>query len=746
MTGDTERAGAGRVSALVSELTTAEKLSLVRGTYPGRGERTVPVAGYLPPVERLGIEPLRLADGPLGVRSDESTAFPATLALGAAFDPSLAATFGRAVGTQARAAGIDVLLAPGCNLVRVPQCGRAFEYYGEDPYHAGRLAAATVRGIQSQGVVATPKHYVANTQEHNRVTVSAEVSERALRELYLRAFEMAVTDGDAGAVMAAYNRVNGTYATRNKRLLTDLLKTECGFDGPVISDWWAVRNGLAAAQAGLDLEMPGVGLAHLAAMSGAPSVLHELRARWPDRLFPDGLLARLFASGAAPGGVPVPRPSLFDRSLPEAVESGALDPERLDEMVARVLRLHHRTGALATGNRERGSPDETASRDLAKRLAVRGAVLLENTNRTLPLNPVASVAVIGPNVDSAKVGGGGSSAVTPTRTVSPAAGIRERAGGLVTVERGHPRINDRSVLGSAVDRPLFGDASGRFAAARAVAGSADVAVVVVQDDASEFRDRETLALPGQQDRLVRTVADAAEQTVVVLQTAGPVELPWLDTVDAVLELWYPGQEAGRALAAVLYGDADPGGRLPVTFAAAHDYPATEPGSYPGIEGGGGYPEVTHAEGVFVGYRYVDEQGLDPLFPFGHGLGYSSFNYEDIDITLDNGRSVYVTLRNTGDRPGREVPQVYTRPPGGGVPRPPRELAGFTSVALDPGEQRTVEVPLDDRAFARYDRRDGWVVDPGSYTLAVGRSSRETHLERSVDATSVREYTGRRNSL
>jgi beta-glucosidase len=716
------------LSDLVAELTTTEKLSLVRGTYPRRGERSVPVAGYLPGVERLGVEPLRLADGPLGVRSGESTAFPATLALGAAFDPSLADTFGRTLGAQARATGIDVLLAPGCNLIRVPQCGRAFEYYGEDPYHAGQLAAATVRGIQSQGVVATPKHYVANTQEHNRVRASAEVPERALRELYLRAFEMAVTEGDAGAVMAAYNRVNGTHATRHERLLTDILRGEFGFEGPVVSDWWAVRDGPAAARAGLDLEMPGVGLGHLAAMSGAPSVLHELRARWPDRLFPDGLLAWLFTRTAAPGGVPEPRPSLFARSLPAAVETGALDSARLDEMVCRVLRLHERVGALAGQQRQQPRPGRQAGRDLAKTIAVRGAVLLRNEGPTLPLDPSASVALLGPNIESTKVGGGGSSAVTPTRTVSPAAGVRRRATGPVTVEPGHPPISDRSL----VEVPSLGSTGDRFTAARAAAESADVAVVVVQDDASEFRDRETLALPGRQDRLVRTVASVAERTVVVLQTAGPVELPWLDAVDAVLELWYPGQEAGRALAALLYGDADPGGRLPVTFGSPEEYPATDPGSYPGIEGGGGYPEVTHAEGVFVGYRQFDAQGLDPLFPFGHGLGYTTVSYEDATVELDE-QSVRVTLRNAGDRRGREVLQVYAHPPESDVARPPRELAGFASVELAPDERRTVTVPIDERAFARYDDRRGeWVVDPGTWTLAVGRSSRDSRLERTVD--------------
>ncbi|ERH08467.1 MAG: beta-glucosidase-related glycosidase [halophilic archaeon J07HX64] len=724
------------VPELVAALTTAEKLSLVRGDYPGRGERGVPVAGYLPPVERLGIGPLRLADGPLGVRSGEATAFPATLALGATFDPSLASTFGRAVGAEARAKGIDVLLAPGCNLVRVPQCGRAFEYYGEDPHHSGQFAAATVRGIQSQGVVATPKHYVANTQEHSRVTASAELSERALRELYLRAFETAVTEADAGAVMAAYNRVNGTHATSHERLLTDLLRGEFGFEGPVVSDWWAVNDGLAAAQAGLDLEMPGVGVAHLAAMSGGPNLLHELRARWPDRLYPERLLGRLIAYAGRPGGIPEPSGSLFARSLPAALGSDTVR-SRLDEMVRRVLSLHRRVGALPGESRREADPDRATHRDLARRLAVRGTVLLRNEG-VLPLDPGASVALLGPAIESATTGGGGSSAVTPSRAVSPATGVRERAVGPVTVEPGHPPVGENSLTGALFDRRSPGEPTVNVAAVQNAAASVDTAVVVVNDDAGEFSDRETLALPGAQDRLVRAVAETAAQTVVVLQTAGAVEMPWLDAVDAVLELWYPGQEGGRALASVLYGDVAPGGRLPVTFADPADYPTTDPGRYPGVEGDHGYPEVHHTEGLFVGYRYLDEQGLDPLFPFGHGLGYTTVAYESATAALDGDRSVQVTVENTGERAGREVLQVYVQPPQNNVVRPPRELAGFRSVELAAGERRTVAVPLDDRTFTRYNEGVGdWVLDPGRYTLAVGRSARATPLEVTVDAASVR---------
>jgi len=725
------------IPALVAALTREEKLRLVRGAAPD--DTTGELGGYLPPVERLDVPALRMADGPLGVRAGEATAFPATIALGAAFDAGLAAAFGEAVGAEARQKNVDVLLAPGCNLVRVPHCGRAFEYYGEDPHHSARLAAATVRGIQSRDVVATPKHYVANSQERERTTVSAQVGERPLRELYLPAFEAVVREADAGAVMAAYNRVNGTYMSEHEQLLATL-KDEFGLGGPVVSDWWAVEDGLAAARAGLDLEMPGVGLVDLAAMSfagfaGAP----RLRERWPERL-PD--LDTLFRSSLSqrvvPGGIPRPRESLFARALPAALDRGRLSTARLDEMVARVLRMHERVGAL-DGTRNAAGVDRDAHRELAATVGVRGSVLLKNDG-VLPLSPESSVALVGPHVDRAKVGGGGSSDVTPERTVSPAAGVRARSTGDVRVERGHPRVESAtglspglSSLTASLRASLTGESVVDEQAVQRVTAGVETAVVVVQDRASEFRDRQSLALPGEQNRLIAAVADAAPQTVVVLQTAGPVELPWLDAVDAVLECWYPGQEAGRSLARVLYGDADPGGRLPVTFGTAGEYPTTAPTSYPGIAGANGHPEAQYAEGVFVGYRHFDRVGHDPLFPFGHGRSYAEFTYEDAALAdREDGHAVSVTLANTGDRRGREVVQVYARDPEPAVPRPPRELVGFESVALDPGECRALTVDIDDRAFAYYDERErDWTVDPSEYALDIGRSSRALRAELTV---------------
>ncbi len=728
---------ADRIAEVVEALTLEEKVRLVHGTYPDWGAPKAGAAGYLPPIDRLDIPALRFEDGPLGVKSTGGTAFPASLALSAAFDVDLAEEFGEAIGSEARESGVDVILAPACNLVRVPTCGRNFEYYGEDPFHSARVTAATVRGIQSRDVVATPKHYVANTQEHERVSVSAEVDERTLRERYLPAFEAAVEDGDAGAVMAAYNRVNGTYATEHRKLLTDVLKDEFEFEGPVVSDWWAVQNGPDAARAGLDLEMPGVGAIDWAAMlDDRLQLLRFVETVWPETVpGPEEAAAWLFENKGGPGGDASPHRSSFARTLPRELDRDGFAEDRLDEMVERVLTLHERVGALDGQRRSVAGPPPT-HRELAKRIATSGAVLLKNAAETLPLDREAAVAVIGPHIDEAKTGGGGSSAVRATESVSPIEGIRARSTGRVVAERGHPPIETSPPFGRKV--PSLGRIASAWTSpiedARSAAGDADVAVLVVQDDAAEGRDRDSLSLPGRQDALISAVADIAERTIVVLQTAGPVEMPWIDSVDAVLELWYPGQEAGTAIASLLYGETDPGGRLPVTFAAADEYPAASAERYPGVDGPRDYPEAKHDEGVFVGYRHVDEYGIEPLFPFGHGLSYAAFEYDDFDVSFDEtGPSVTVTVENAGERRGRDVVQLYVRDRDASVPRPPRELAGFEAISLGAGETRTIDVGVDERAFAVYETEQGeWVTEGGEFALDVGRSSRNIRATAAVE--------------
>lgn len=689
----------GSIAELVRSLTREEKLRLVHGAVDPDGEAT----GYVPGVERLGIPPLKLVDGPMGIRTNAqpATAFPASISLAASFDPDLARSFGTALAREAQAYGQDVVLAPGVNLVRVPHCGRSFEYFSEDPVVAGEFAASVVDGVQSEGVVAAAKHYVANNQERNRCGVSAEVDERTLRELYLRPFRRAVEAG-TGSIMTAYNRVGGTYASDNRRLVTEILKGEWGFEGFVVSDWHGTGSTVGAANGGLDLEMPGVPATEL--FEGASA---------------DGFDPESFEP---PDGIPdISRGGLFADPLDEAIDRGAVPEERLDDMVERVLGTMGRFGLLDGTARDDGAIDTPAHRALAERIAVRGTVLLENDG-ALPLPDDANVALIGPNVHEAKLGGGGSSEITPFRRTSPREGIESRADGAVEVARGVPEIAEPSLFDELPFDVGDGDGSpGEIEPiptvndAVATAERADVAVVFVRDAATEGRDRERLALPGGQDGLVDAVAEVADRTVVVVASSGPVELPWHDAVDAVLETWYPGQAHGRAIASVLYGDEDPSGRLPVTFAPEADYPATDPRQYPGVDG-----EAHYEEGLFIGYRHFDSAGIEPTYPFGHGESYATFEYGTA-TTVDE-RTVRVSVRNVGDRPGREVVQAYVRPPRrDGITRPARELAGFEPIHLEAGGTRDVEITLDERAVGRYDVEDGWTVDPGTYTVEVGRS-------------------------
>jgi beta-glucosidase len=686
------------VASLLTELTLDEKLQLIHGTADPDGIAT----GYLPPIERLDIPPLRLVDGPLGVRAEgeSATAFPSSIALAASWDPDLAREQGRAMGREARAYGQDVLLAPGMNIIRTPHGGRNFEYYSEDPHLSARLGVGYIEGIQSTGVIATAKHYVANNQETNRYEVNVDVTERALREIYLPAFRAAVEEANVGSVMPGYNRVNGTHMSDHGFLLTDVLKDEYDFNGFVVSDWWGTESTVGAATAGLDVEMPGDTNPYDDLLSGDSSNADAVSVELPHGM----------GKGA-----------LFGEPLRAAVESGDVDEATINEKVRRLLRTMDRFGHF-DGERTDGALDTPEHRRLARRIAVEGTVLLQNDG-TLPLDDDTTVALIGPNADAAKLGGGGSSEVSPFTQTSPLDGLRERAADL-SFERGVSPITESSLFdasGSDEDTTNEGDSNASLDAAVTAAETADCAVVVVQDDATEGTDREDLRLPGGQDELVERVASAAERTVVVLQTSGPVELPWAGDVDSVVETWYAGQAGGDALAAVLYGDTDPGGRLPVTFGRrAADYPTNTTERFPGVD-----DTVAYDEGVFVGYRYFDREGIEPRYPFGHGLSYTTFEYGEPTVECDSDHvNLTIPVRNTGERRGSEIVQVYVHEDDPAVPRPEHELRGFTKLHLDPGECRSASVMLDRDAVAYYDEDDGWTVPSGPFTLLVGRSSRD----------------------
>ena len=713
------------VEELLSELTVEEKCTLVSGASDPTGRAT----GYLEGVERLDVPSLGMADGPLGVRipHERATAFPAPLSLAATFDTELAYEHGAALGRETREKGMDSVLAPGTNLIRTPQNGRNFEYFSEDPLHSAAFAAAVTAGIESQDVVATPKHYVANNQETDRVSVSAEVSERALRELYLPSFEAAV-DAGAGSVMTAYNAVNGTSMSEHGHLVRDVLKDEFGFEGYVVSDWFATEGAAAAANGGLDVEMPGIPMTEMANMMSDDASPEDdpVETSVPSAETADSKSETPEIPFETTGAIPDPSTcERFSEALVPAIESGEVPEERLDDMVRRVLTVMADRGILDDSRVDPGSVDVSDHHNHAERVAARGTVLLENDG-LLPLADDADVAVIGPNIDEALLGGGGSSEVEAANPQSPATGIEERSEGDVSLAYGLPPVESVSMMD--IFQPETDDDEPTrkpdIENAAQVAKDADVSVVFVRDVTTEAMDRESLELPGRQHELVEAVAEANDRTIVVVNSSGPVAMPWREAVAAVVEGWYPGQAHGTATAAVLYGDTDPSGRLPVTFAPEEAYPTSAKRRFPGEDG-----SVRYEEGVFVGYRAFDSDTSEPTYPFGHGHSYADFTYGD--ATLDDGR-LSVPVENVSDRDGHEVVQAYVRPPETTVDRPERELAGFAAIEVPAGDTTTAEIDLDDRAFDRYDESEGWTTDPGTYTIEVGRSVRDVRTEVEVE--------------
>jgi beta-glucosidase len=626
-------------------------------------------------LDEAGVPPIVLIDGPHGVRppqgqadhlaindSRPATCFPPAVAVGSSWDPEVAARVGEAVAREARAYGIDVVLGPGVNIKRSPLCGRNFEYYSEDPLLSGVLATAHVSAMQAAGVGASVKHFAANNQETERVHVSSDVDERTLREIYFPAFERVVKEAAPATVMCSYNRINGVFASQNHWLLTEVLRDEWGFDGLVISDWGAVHDRVAALAAGMDLAMPmdwGVG----------------------------------------------------EAAVVEAVRGGDLDEGLVDRSVRRILALAASAGASAdTDARPAGDFDVEAHHALARELAAECAVLLKNERGTLPLATGARLAVIGAFATAPRFQGGGSSHINATRSDSALDALRALADTPDAV-----RFSQGFTL-KGTEQKLLDDA---VAAAR----DAEVAVVfagLAEADESEGYDRETLQLPAAQVDVIRAVAAAAPRTVVVLSNGGVVSLEgWHDDVDAVLEGWLLGQAGGGALADLLFGVANPSGRLAETIPVRlQDNPSYL--NFPGELG-----HVRYGEGVMVGYRYYASIGLPVRYPFGHGLSYTTFETTDLAVALtgDDTAEVSVTVTNTGALAGKHVVQVYIATAAGPVRRPSRELRAFTKLALEPGEARRVTLRLDRRAFAYYNVETAdWVVAQGEYVVQVGESA------------------------
>ena len=660
----------------VAALTVAEKAALCIGAD----------IWHTASVDRLGIEGIRLTDGPHGLRvqpregdhvglsgSLPATCFPTASALGATWDVDLARRVGAAIGLEARAQEAAVVLGPGVNIKRSPLCGRNFEYFSEDPYVSGRLGSALVEGIQSQGVGASVKHFAANNQETDRLRISADVDERTLREIYLPAFEQIVTTARPWTVMAAYNRLNGTYATENAWLLTELLRDEWGYDGLVMSDWGAVHDRVAALVAGTDLEMP-------------------------------------------------PNFGVSDTAIVGAVESGALPEAVLDRAVRRVLQLVDRS-------RARGSAevDVDAHHVLARQVAAHGIVLLKNDG-VLPLK-APRICVVGEFARTPRYQGAGSSQVNPTRLDIPLDELSRAmpdaqltfAPGFALAGSGDPTLADEAV-GAAAD--------------------ADVVVAFLglpAEEESEGFDRSHMGLPTAQTELLDRLLDGPVPVVVVLANGSTVLVSsWHERAAAVLECWLGGQAAGGAVADVLTGAVNPSGRLTETIPLRlQDTPSYL--SFPGEEG-----HVRYAEGVFVGYRFYDAVGRSVAYPFGHGLSYTHFDYADLSVHSTGSVDAddlllraHLTVTNAGPVPGREVVQVYVGAPGASVARPPRELRGFTVVDLAPGESAAVELDLSGRDLAYWSTsRHRWLVEPGEHAIEVGASSRDIRLRTTVQVSAT----------
>jgi len=792
-----------RVDSILGMMTLEDKIELLGGIDDY----------YTRPNPRAGIPQLRMSDGPLGVHDyGLTTAYPAGIALAASWNTDLAHRVGTAMGKDARARGVNIILAPGLNIYRAPMCGRNFEYFGEDPFLAARMAVSEISGIQSQRVMATAKHFAGNNQEYDRHHISSDIDERTLREIYLPAFEAAVREAHVGAIMDAYNPVNGVHMTQNQHLNLDILKRQWGFDGILMSDWEATHDGVAAANGGLDLEMP------------FPKFMNQ-------------------------------------QTLSAAVKDGRVPTATIDDKVRRILRKDAEFGFLDQPRTDTDIPlYNEEGRKVALEAAREGMVLLKNSNSLLPLDKakLKTVAVIGPDAYPAVPGGGGSSETKPFHEVSFLEGISDYLGSDVkvlyavdtpfllevfrtsefrTAPNGDPGLNgeyftnenlqgrpalvrrdvrigfkwqdgsfapgepvdhfsvrwtgyfippstgdftfytsaDDGVRLFLDDKPVIedwqrhaetldtystyleaghaykirleyfegdGTATMGFGVAPAekyvggqtkeLAAKADAAIVCVGFNAKnegEDSDRR-FALPGGQDELIRQVSSVNKNTIVVITAGGNVDMtPWIDNVSGVIHAWYPGQEGGTALAQLLFGEFSPSGKLPVSFERRWEDNATYHSYYPEA----GTKHVKYSEGVFLGYRHFDRSQTKPLFPFGFGLSYTTFEYSNLTVSPAMGNAsdpitVTFDVKNTGQREGAEIAEVYVGDSHSSVPRPVKELKGFAKVDLKPGESGHLSVSLDRRAFSYYDvGGNDWKAEPGEFDIEVGSSSDDLRL-------------------
>ena len=696
-----------RVEDALARMTLEEKVGMTtaQSKFSSRG------------VPRLGIPEVWHTDGPHGVRpevlwddwdqagwtNDSCTAFPALINLAATWDKEMSLLYGRSVGEEARYRKKDILLGPGVNICRTPLNGRNFEYMGEDPYLAGQMVVPYVKGVQENGVAACVKHYAVNNQEFQRTQSNSVVDDRTLHEIYLPAFKAAVTEGNAWAIMGSYNLYNGQYNCHNKKLLCDILKGDWGFDGVVVSDWGGCRDDEEAVLNGLDIEM----------------------GTWTNGL-----------RGAASNSYlnyHMANPYL------KGLREGKYTTKELDDKVRRILRTIFRTSMRPEPNYGRFVCPEHYQ--AAREISAAGVVLLKNENNTLPLYVPegGKILLVGENVVKKMVVGGGSSNLKTAYEVNPLEGLQNAFGDKTEIvwERGYVGDVGRSYNRVDTGQDLTDDRSPQELIASAVEAAKDADYVVFVGGLNKSRhqdnegtDRYDTFLPYNQQDVIEALAEVADKFVVVNISGSPVSMPWAEKADAIVQGWYGGTESGNALADVLTGKVNPSGRLPFSVPFKYeDGPIKTERQYPGIkEEGSRFWQTHYDEGVYVGYRWYDTKQVPVQFPFGHGLSYTTFEYSNAKASkstmkADGKITVSVQVKNTGDRPGAEVVQLYIADPQASVDRPAKELKGFEKVWLNPGESKKVSFSIDASALSYYDmNRSAWYAEPGEFQALLGSTS------------------------
>jgi len=696
-----------RASMVVKEMTLDEKISLLHGTGMKGLSPMSPLvihsnggAGFTVGIERLGIPGIQMSDAAYGVRmSGEngrySTALPSDVAGAASWDLEAGYQYGALIGRELRAQGYNMTLGGGINLTREPRNGRTFEYLGEDPVLAGKMVGSVMKGLQAQHVIGDIKHYALNDQESGRNAVNITIDKRAARESDLLAFEIGLQESDVAAVMCSYNRLWDTYACENKYLLTDLLKKDWNFKGFVLSDWGGTHSAEKASAAGLDHEEPG----------------------------------ELF----------------YGDNFKKAVESGKISTAELDDHIHRILRAMFATGVIDDPP-QKSVVDVFGGLEIARTIEEQSAVLLKNEGAQLPLDAskVRSIAVIGAHADVGMISGGGSAQVDP-----PGGNAIMPPGKGNTYWQAHvwfPTSPLKSIRAKAPGANVQFDSGSDPAAAAAIAKSADVAIVFVHQWESEDMDLDSLALPDHQDTMIATVAAANPHTVVVVESGGPVTMPWVGKVSAILEAWYAGSAGSDAVANILFGDVNPSAKLPITFPKTEaDLPhlkVVKPGpesrpnymtKEPWIQIATGlapFP-VNYTEGVKVGYKWYDAENKAVLFPFGHGLSYTTYSYSNLKVTPGKNPHVSFAVTNTGKRAGAEVTEVYASLPAAAA-EPPKRLVGFSKVKLNPGESKEVAIDVDAKFLSIFNvDQNAWQLLPGDYGFMIGGSSQNLPLTQTV---------------